>query len=1410
MINPFLSVATVICWILLGSMAGLDAQTIQNPRGRPTLNAERSTFVGDNGQLLRGPYQSTEWSSAPPYAEVEKIKDLGFNALHLYAEVYNPNYPGSGSVPGNRASEVDKVVNSTRALGLYLVMTIGNGANNGNHNLQYAVDFWSFYANRYKNETHVVFEIHNEPVAWGPPYSSPTANPPGAINLQVSCYNAIRAVAPNTPVLFFSYAVLGGNGGANAALTDIRALNLQLFGNENAVWQNEAVAFHGYAGWEEATVAVGQLLAAGYPCFMTEFISSEWGTTEEGLDVEMTSELERYKVSWLNFLTVPPDGVSPLVTIPRVYKELVDRSGLSWAPDYGTWPAARGVYGNNGLPRKTPGHNNATGTITGTIRIQAEDFDTGGQGVAYNETTLANLGGELRPSEGVDLRSTNDTGGGFAVGWTDSGEWLEYTIFVSEAGFHDLRLRYASPSGGGRVKVFYNDKDRTGEWTLSATGSWDTWSTVTRQVFLERGRRKLRIEIENGGFDLNWYEISPSATGQLANGNYKLVNRNSGLAMTRSGSNIVQSAHVGGNDQLWNFQHVGAGQYRVRSASNNSNWNGAFIGGSPLNLVGWWGIDGRHQRVVVRDVADGYSRFSMGSSGRDLGAVGQSTETGSNINQFNPRPSSPNLQWAIQDATAPSFPSGLSALFIQPTQVHLKWNAVTGAASYQVKRSTTSGGPYAPLFSGITATGFVDATAVAGTTYYYVVNAQFPLAVSLDSGEAAAIPTRVHLRFDESAGTSAPDSSGNNWNGSLVNGPTWSPGIIGNSVNLDGANDHVTLGSGVLSGLSDFSISTWIYLNSVSNWSRIFDFGTGTNNYMFLTPSHSGNRLRFAIRTSSVGEQTITGTSALPAGEWFHVAVTMTHGVGVLYVNGTEVGRNSSMTLTPSLLGNTNQNRIGRSQFSNDPYINGRIDDFRIYSGALNASSVAALATLQSTPPAAPEGLVATGGNATVSLAWNASPGADSYTVKRSAGSGGGFEILASGLTGDAYVDASVLSGSTWYYLISAIGSGGESPNSAEVSATTVPSGLWLAFDEGSGATAADATGNNWTATHINGPTWAPGYTGSAVQFDGTNDHLTLPAGVVSGLDDFTISSWVFVNSLGNWSRVFDFGSSTSNYMFLTPRVGESGNLRFAIRTPSQPEQIINGNAPLPIGVWTHVAVTRSGALGTLYVNGTAVGTNNNLSLKPADLGRSNQNYIGRSQWAGDSYFNGRIDEFRIFGTPLVSVDIAALASGPPVITSPTLANAGVGVPFSYQITASNNPTVYAVTGLPPGFSLEQATGLITGTAAASGAFTVGLSAGNFAGNGAATLALTITSPSITEDEIRGPKVEIVNGSAHFTVSASVVGHIYQLQYHDDLATGPWLDHGEAVAGTGGELNFVMPVESTVPRRFYRIFIRQL
>lgn len=290
-------------------------------------------------------------------------------------------------------------------------------------------------------------------------------------------------------------------------------------------------------------------------------------------------------------------------------------------------------------------------------------------------------------------------------------------------------------------------------------------------------------------------------------------------------------------------------------------------------------------------------------------------------------------------------PSGLTGRLVGGN-VELSWWGAAGASSYTVLRSTVPGGPYTTVASGISGLLTHTDSALAPDTYYYAVTAQSAAGDSAPSAEVkviAGVAPHLVLAFDESQGTTAQDASGNGFHANLVNGAQWVTGKHGNAVSLDGVNDYVALPAGVVDELADFTIAAWVYWGGKRNWARIFDFGSGTTSYMFLTPQAAGGGLRFAINlTNGWGDQALASTS-LPSGQWVHVAVTLSGSTGTLYVNGSVSATNNRMTHAPFRLRDTTQNWIGRSQYPADPYFNGKIDDFRIYNGALSAAEVAAL-----------------------------------------------------------------------------------------------------------------------------------------------------------------------------------------------------------------------------------------------------------------------------------------------------------------------------------------------------------------------------------------------------------------------------------------------------------------------------------
>ena len=134
--------------------------------------------------------------------------------------------------------------------------------------------------------------------------------------------------------------------------------------------------------------------------------------------------------------------------------------------------------------------------------VEAEDFDLGGQGVAYDDAEANNNGGAYRPGEGVDLERTTDAGLGFNVGWTAPGEWIEYAVDVT-AGTHDIEVRVASASSGGTLHIEFDEVDRTGPVIFDATGGWQNWTTVRAEgVTLDAGVQTMRLVMDTGNVTL--------------------------------------------------------------------------------------------------------------------------------------------------------------------------------------------------------------------------------------------------------------------------------------------------------------------------------------------------------------------------------------------------------------------------------------------------------------------------------------------------------------------------------------------------------------------------------------------------------------------------------------------------------------------------------------------------------------------------------------------------------------------------------------------------------------------------------------------------------------------------------------------------------------------------------------------
>ncbi|MCL7426588.1 beta-L-arabinofuranosidase domain-containing protein [Streptomyces sp. YS415] len=170
-------------------------------------------------------------------------------------------------------------------------------------------------------------------------------------------------------------------------------------------------------------------------------------------------------------------------------------------------------------------------------------------------------------------------------------------------------------------------------------------------------------------------------------------------------------------------------------------------------------------------------------------------------------------------------------------------------------------------------------------------------------------------------------------------------GKFGTAVeNVRGSYQYVDLPSGVLGGTSAVTLSAWVKPTHDGAWARVLDFGDDTTRYMYLAARNADGVPRFAITTAGPGaEQSLNGTAALPLHQWSHLAVTLADGTGRLHVNGTEVARNTAMTLTPAALGSPVNNWLGRSNYPTDPVFAGAYDEFNVWSRALTAAEITEL-----------------------------------------------------------------------------------------------------------------------------------------------------------------------------------------------------------------------------------------------------------------------------------------------------------------------------------------------------------------------------------------------------------------------------------------------------------------------------------
>jgi hypothetical protein len=398
------------------------------------------------------------------------------------------------------------------------------------------------------------------------------------------------------------------------------------------------------------------------------------------------------------------------------------------------------------------------------VTIQAEDYDFGGQDVAFNDTTTSNIGGQYRPSEAVDISAIAGAPGTYRISSAVSGEWMEYTTDVSTGGTYLMEFRVGNTDPGSTFHVEINGVNVTGALSVPDTDSFDAFATVSKQLTLQSGVQVIRFVFDNAssggnGAAFDWMKITQQTAAPVTRGaSADAYVRGGTSAGTNFGSATiidVKESSSADNKRTGYLKFDLTGITSVSSATirlygyladastptavslydvANTTWSQSTINfnnapASNGSAVATKTITG------FSSTAGAYYDFDVTSYIQAAIAANKTTVSlaikaaaGSNVRvSFNTSEAAANTPDSVvtpQQAAGPATPSGLTVDGASGG-IQLDWanNSEPDLAGYYVYRSSSPSGTYTRISgaSPITVSDYLDTTAPAGEISYYRV-----------------------------------------------------------------------------------------------------------------------------------------------------------------------------------------------------------------------------------------------------------------------------------------------------------------------------------------------------------------------------------------------------------------------------------------------------------------------------------------------------------------------------------------------------------------------------------------------------------------------------------------------------------------------------------------------------------------
>lgn len=517
---------------------------------------------------------------------------------------------------------IDQMVDACAARGIYCMID-WHVLNPGdpNANITEAREFWTYMSNKHKGKKHVLYEICNEPngVNWSTvkTYANDIiprirANDPNTIIIvgtptwsqDVDIASADKLNFSNLMYTLHFYS--GTHTGwlrskGMTALNNGVALFVTEFGTSQASgdggpYLEETQAWIdwmatnkiSWANWSFADKSeVSAALASG-AC-----AGSNWNSTSPSgafIKQRILTPADNFQCSSGNYFITATAGTGGTITPSgNVSVPAGTNRSFNIAASSGYQIDVVTVDGTSAGAVATYTFNNvqANHTITASFRaisntqqpypngtphaipgnIEAVNYDTGGEGIAYHDTSTGNAGAGPRTNENVDTEFRTTAGN---VGWTVAGEWLEYTVTVAQAGSYDVKVQVASETGGGSYHLEFNGVNKTGMKSVGATGGWGTFILqTTTGLSLSEGQQVMRLYVDAGNFNVGTLSFTSSGGNNNAPVARVTATPTSGAAPLTVSFNANASTDADGDalSYSWNFGDNSSGSGATPSHS---------------------------------------------------------------------------------------------------------------------------------------------------------------------------------------------------------------------------------------------------------------------------------------------------------------------------------------------------------------------------------------------------------------------------------------------------------------------------------------------------------------------------------------------------------------------------------------------------------------------------------------------------------------------------------------------------------------------------------------------------------------------------------------------------------------------------------------------------------------------------